>query len=108
MTGNQRLSAYMSQMYPGLELKPPLFYQYPIGIRFELGVPYWSVEDPAYFTTAQIRAILLFQEMFQQEDELCVAVQSYESIKPDHRTWNRAEPVFPSFLKRRACVDTGP
>ena len=34
------LKDYMNEHFPKLELKPSLFYNWEIGIRFELGVNY--------------------------------------------------------------------
>lgn len=41
---------YFSEHFCNVRLESPLFYNSPVGLRFELGVPYRGVRDHSYFT----------------------------------------------------------
>jgi hypothetical protein len=60
-----RFNNYMSTVFPGLSLKPPLFYRWPIGIRFELGK-----EEPelTYDEVTMRRACALYEAVFRPGD----------------------------------------
>jgi len=51
-------------MFPGLELRPPVFYNWHIGIRFELGLNddyRFIYRDCPYIQSVYKRAIALFE-----------------------------------------------
>jgi hypothetical protein len=60
-----QLHSYMSTAFPGLSLRPPLFYRWPVGIRFELGV---EGIDMAYDDVVIHRARTLYEAVFRPED----------------------------------------
>lgn len=66
---------YMKVNFPNLSLKPPLFYSWDVGIRFELGVN-WIKEDCAeesfYLKGVYERAITLFRSLHSPEEEIFV------------------------------------
>jgi hypothetical protein len=89
------LNEYMKEKFPELELKPALFYQWPIGIRFELG--YGSHENSSYLhspylLTAYQRATTLFEALHAQDDDILLVVHS----DADKRTG-----VFTRYLKNK-------
>ncbi|MFE4814407.1 hypothetical protein ACFQ9Y_25305 [Peribacillus simplex] len=49
------LKDFMNENFPNLELRPPLFYSWKTGIRFELGVDYDS--DYAYENSPYIQGV---------------------------------------------------
>ncbi len=54
------LDKYMEVKFPNLELRPPLFYNWDVSIRFELGVDYDSNkidENHSYLDEVYKRAI---------------------------------------------------
>ena len=60
-----RLNDYMSATFPGLLLSPPLFYRWPIGIRFELGK---EELGSTYDEVALRRACTLYEAVFRPSD----------------------------------------
>ncbi|OLS40114.1 DUF3885 domain-containing protein [Bacillus sp. MRMR6] len=71
------LDDYMSEFFPSLVLRPPLFYNWDIGIRFELGVEwsreYISANNP-YLQGVYHRAVTLFKALHSPDEELFVVV----------------------------------
>ncbi|WP_270182020.1 DUF3885 domain-containing protein [Alkalihalobacillus sp. CinArs1] len=77
----------MESNYPNLELKPPLFYNWDIGIRFQLGVELSEAstnDDPAYIQGVYNRAITLFECLHSHTDNMFVVVDvnDYGDGKP--------------------------
>ncbi|MGG1608555.1 DUF3885 domain-containing protein [Bacillus wiedmannii] len=72
-----RLNEYMLETFPNLELRPPLFYNGDIGIRFRLGVNYDCnniYEKCPYLEGVYNRAITLFQSLHATEDDIYIVV----------------------------------
>ncbi|WJY27334.1 DUF3885 domain-containing protein [Sporosarcina trichiuri] len=95
----------MSRQFPGLELRKPLFYSWPVGIRFELGVSdgTTSIHDqPAYLPGVYHRAIDLFEALHAPEDDLYIVVDVHEfnSSHAQRRKLN----VFAKYVKERSVL----
>ncbi|CAN7499090.1 DUF3885 domain-containing protein [Paenibacillus sp. LjRoot153] len=73
---------YMRSNLHGMSLDPPLFYNSDIGIRFELGIPYRGIEDPAYFETVKKRSVTLFESLFSESDEMYIVRRTFETKPP--------------------------
>ncbi|OCA92991.1 hypothetical protein A8F95_02380 [Bacillus wudalianchiensis] len=67
----------MHENYPNLELRPPLFYNWDIGIRFELGVG-WTREydypNNPYVLGCYKRAITLFESQHSPTEDIFVVI----------------------------------
>jgi hypothetical protein len=100
---NTRLSNYLNEHFLDVSIESPLFYNSPIGIRFELGVPYRKVHDSAYFTNIYLRSSMIFQDVFKPEEEMIVVVKSYRSIEP-YSCFNQGEDVFPMYIKDKTLI----
>lgn len=70
------LAEFMQNNFPGLLLRAPLFYSWPIGIRFDLQNESSSSDD-AYFREVVRRAGVLFQAVFQADDPVLVVHQQW-------------------------------
>lgn len=71
------LKDYMDETFPKLELKPPLSYNWGIGIRFELGVERnreYDNPNNLYLLGCYKRAITLFEALHSPLDDLLVVV----------------------------------
>lgn len=72
-----QLNDFMHENFPNLELRPPLFYSWDIGIRFELGVE-WKREDDypnnPYVLGCYKRAITLFESLYSPTEEIFVVI----------------------------------
>lgn len=98
MGGIEKLQKYLRANFPESRLEPPLFYHFSIGIRFEIGVPYCEIDDPLYFQTVKMRSIFLFQEIFEETDEICFVVNSYKYEEP-HLFIKKGVGVFPTYIR---------
>jgi hypothetical protein len=68
------VNQFLQLHYPGLKLRAPLFYLWPVGLRFDLQADF-SASDDAYFQEVAYRAALLFEEIFQPDDPVLVVHQ---------------------------------
>lgn len=72
-----QLKDFMNENYRNLELRPPLFYSWGTGIRFELGVG-WKKEDVypnnPYVLGCYKRAITLFESLHSPTEEIFVVM----------------------------------
>jgi len=98
------LEIYMKKHFPGLILESPLFYQSSVGLRFELGMPYRGIEDPNYFSHVQARAVILFEEVFDDNIDILVVVKTYKSVEP-YICFNQGEEVFLQYLRNKNLLD---
>ena len=68
------LRDYINTNFPGLILKPSLYYQWNKSIHFELAKGLYQLKDdtdelnPDYFNTVYDQAISLFNDLFSDED----------------------------------------
>ena len=60
-----QLPEYISTTFSGLQRTPPLFYNWPIGIRFELGT---DQEGMTYDEVVLYRASILYEAVFGPND----------------------------------------
>ncbi|MEK5389748.1 DUF3885 domain-containing protein [Margalitia sp. FSL K6-0131] len=72
-----QLNDFMHENYPNLELKPPLFYSWDIGIRFELGVEWkreYDYPNNPYVLGCYKRAITLFESLHSPTEDIFVVM----------------------------------
>ena len=93
-----KLEEYMEKCFPNLSLEPALFYNWEIGLRFELGNPK-EENDKLYFQGVYNRAKTLFTALHNENDELFIVAHDYQSICPKWK-WKRAK-LFTTFLKEK-------
>ena len=70
------MNSYLDKKFPKLKIEKPLFYNWPIGLRFEIGQDELEVSDE-YFNAAHERAISIFEAVFSQNDEIEIIYQQY-------------------------------
>ncbi|MDM5360499.1 DUF3885 domain-containing protein [Peribacillus sp. ACCC06369] len=71
------LNEFMNENFPNLELRPPVFYSWKIGIRFELGVDYdsdFAYENSPYLQGVYKRVITLFKSLHSNNDDIYIVV----------------------------------
>ncbi|WP_453996178.1 DUF3885 domain-containing protein [Bacillus nitroreducens] len=71
------LKDLLHENFPNLELRPPLFYGWDIGIRFELGVEWFTDIDDhnsRYVRDCYNRAITLFEALHSPTDDLYIVI----------------------------------
>lgn len=86
---------YLDTYFKHIKIESPLFYNAPVGIRFELGVPYRGVDDPKYFLTVQLRAKTIFEALFDEQDEVIVLVKRFTYVEP-YSAYNVGDSLFSS------------
>lgn len=93
---------FMNQKFPDLELEPPLFYNWDVGIRFELGLDCdWkkSGENNTYLNNVYARAITLFKTLHSPEDELFMVVDVHDS--GNRKVFTHRLKVFSRYIKEK-------
>ncbi len=72
-----QIDDYIKKIFPGLELRPPLFYNWETGIRFELGVEWkreYDYPNNPYVLGGYKRAITLFEALHSPSDDIFVVM----------------------------------
>lgn len=100
---NEILANYLNEHFCNIPLESPLFYNAPVGLRFELGVPYWGVESPPYFTNILLRSSMIFRDVFDTDEQMIVVVKSFSCIKP-YTCINQGEDVFQKYIKDKELI----
>ncbi|MEI2315654.1 DUF3885 domain-containing protein [Bacillus paramobilis] len=98
-----RLNEYMLETFPNLELRPPLFYNGDIGIRFRLGVNYDCnniYENCPYLEGVYNRAITLFQSLHATEDDIYIVVDVNDYA--DGETFKHKLNIFSKYVKEKS------
>jgi hypothetical protein len=86
----------MIKNFPGLSLEPPLFYNWNIGIRFELGDPN-EENDEIYMDRVLKRAKTLLQTLHKKGDEIFIVCYFDQLHRKPYKKLN----VFTPFLTRK-------
>lgn len=97
------LNAYMLETFPNLELRPSLFYNGDIGIRFRLGVNYDYnniYENCSYLEGVYNRAITLFQFLHATEDDIYIVVDVNDYA--DGETFKHKLNIFSKYVKEKS------
>ena len=97
---NHDFNQWLEQTFPQMKLEVPLFYNFPLGLRFELGVPYRGIDDPTYFEQLEQRAISLFEAVFAESEQVCVMTFTYQTALSDIEHIERNEvQVLENYLQ---------
>jgi len=98
-----RLREYMLETFPNLELRPPLFYNGDIGIRFKLGVNYDCTniyENCPYLEGVYNRAITLFQSLHSKTDDIYIVVDVNDYANGE--TFKHKLNIFSKYVKEKS------
>ncbi|MEH7403827.1 DUF3885 domain-containing protein [Gottfriedia acidiceleris] len=103
----------MKEVFPNLELRPPLFYNWDIGIRFELGVEWergYVYPDNPYILGCYKRAITLFEAIHSSIEDIFVVmdVNDFERGKQIKRKLVNFPPYVEKSLLYRLKHQTKP
>lgn len=90
-TSKQRFREFMNENFKGFRLKQPLFFRWPLGLRFDLQIG--EVGTESYFKESLNRASILFQEVFASSDEIFLVLIDFR-----HR---RRKIRFSNFIFRQ-------
>ena len=79
-----QLNEFMHKNNPNLDLRPPLFYSWDIGIRFELGVEWkrdYDYPNNPYILRCYKRAITLFESVHSPTEDIFVVIDVNDPVK---------------------------
>ncbi|MBG9945379.1 DUF3885 domain-containing protein [Brevibacillus formosus] len=99
------LQEYLHHTFPTLMLRPPLFYSWDIGIRFELGVDYNYhnvYENGPYLQGVYTRAITLCKTLHAPTDDIYIVVDVNDF--GDGRAFKRKLNVFSKYVKNKSLL----
>ncbi|ALC85240.1 hypothetical protein AM499_04975 [Bacillus sp. FJAT-22090] len=100
------LNNFMNENFPNLELRPALFYNWDIGIRFQLGVDYdsdYCYENRPYLKGVYNRAITLFKTLHLQKDEIFVVANVNDF--GDFAAFNRKLNIFSKYIQDKSVLN---
>jgi hypothetical protein len=72
------LNDYMNEKYPNLKLRPPLFYNWDTGIRFELGNPDEN-QEVFYMERVYQRSLSLFKSLHALDDDIIIVANVHHA-----------------------------
>lgn len=78
----QELESFLRHYFKVSNLERPLFYNFPIGIRFEIGVE--STKTKEYEQIGNFRANEIFNSLFKENDRILLIVDHYEAEEKDY------------------------
>ncbi|WP_227936030.1 DUF3885 domain-containing protein [Alkalihalobacillus deserti] len=99
------LNNYMSENFPNLNLRPPLFYNWDIGIRFELGVDYdveYAYENSPYLKGVYKRAITLFESLHSPNDDIYIVLDVNDFA--DGEIFKHKLNIFSKYVKEKSVL----
>lgn len=100
------LQEYINTTFPGLVLRPSLYYQWNKGIHFDLAKDCYQFKDetdeldPKYFNTVYEQATLLFNDLFSDEDKIILVTNLYQ-YKNYIRKSKRKMKVYSHYIKNK-------
>lgn len=99
------LDKYLRGRFPDLELRPPLFYNWDIGIRFELGLDYdvkHAYENSPYLKGVYKKAITLFKSLHSPKDDIYIVVDVNDFA--DSKSFKHKLNIFSKYIKEKSVL----
>ena len=98
------LDQYLNNAFPGLTLAPSLYYQWDIGIHFELGAGIYQIRDDGslnleMFDCVYSQALSIFNELFSDLDEIFLVTNVYQH-RSDEINKKRVK-VYDRYIKNK-------
>ncbi|MEW9109591.1 MAG: DUF3885 domain-containing protein [Cytobacillus gottheilii] len=100
-----QVDQFMESNFSGLALRPPLFYHWDVGIRFELGVDYEFdniYENCPYIRGVYDRAITLFKTVHSPADDLFMVVDVHDYAEGE--VFKRKLNTFSKYIKKKSVL----
>lgn len=101
-----QLSEYLNKNFPGLVLRPSLYYQWKNSIHFELAKGLYQIKsnsdelNPHYFNTVYYQATTLFNKLFSDGDQLYLVTNIYQ-YKNNNKTSRKKMKVYHHYVKNK-------
>lgn len=99
------LNNYINENFLNLELRPPLFYNWNIGVRFELGTNFQKAcayENSPYLQGVYKRAVTIFESLHANGDDILIVVDvnNYGNSNPLKHRLN----IFSRYVKEKSIL----
>lgn len=94
------LSQFLKEHFNQLTLRPPLFYLWKYGIRFEIAIPWFPHEDKDNLQQIKERANAIFNVIFHHNDEILL-VTDIHCEKDDTFLQKRPTKVYQKYIKNK-------
>ncbi|USK87143.1 hypothetical protein LIT35_11220 [Peribacillus asahii] len=92
------LSQFMKEHFDNLTLKPPLFYSWEYGIRFEISIPWVEHEDKSNLQQIEERINSIFNKVFSDGDEMLL-ITDIHCERNDSFLQKRPTKVYQKYIK---------
>ena len=92
------LSQFMKEHFYNLTLRPPLFYSWEYGIRFEISMPSLELEDKSNIQQIKDRSTGIFNKVFQEMDGILL-VTDIHCEKNNTYLQKRPTLVYQKYIK---------
>lgn len=99
------LDKYMREVFPDLQLRPPLYYNWAFSLRFELGENYDAdnvYENCPYLTKVYKRAVTLFESIHSPEEDIYIVVDVDDF--GDGGTFQHKLNIFSKYINKKAVL----
>ena len=100
-TTKQDYRQFLSNNFKGLRLVKPLFYNWKIGLRFDLQVS--STDTDEYFQEVTKRASAIFQSAFENSDQVFLVFMDYKYKRKKIRFSNFTFKQIDNLIKTEVC-----
>ena len=96
---------FMKDHFNNLTLRPPLFYSWTYGIRFEISMPWVEHEDKSNLQQIKERSTGIFNQVFQDTDEILL-ITDIHCEKNDTFLQKRPTNVYKKYVKSKELLKT--
>jgi hypothetical protein len=99
------INNYLNENFPNLNLRPPLFYNWEIGIRFELGVEWnreYDYENSQYLKGVYNRALTLFNSLHSPDEEILVVMDVNDY--GDRKSYTQKGRLFSPYVFEKSVL----
>jgi len=97
------LSQFMKEHFDNLTLRPPLFYSWEYGIRFEISMPWVEHEDKSNLQQIEERINGIFNKVFYDTDKMLL-VTDIHCEKNDSFLQKRPTKVYQKYIKDKELI----
>lgn len=94
------LSQFMKEHFDNLTLRPPLFYLWKYGIRFEISMPWVDLEDTKNLKQMEERMIGIFNKTFNVGDKMFL-ITDIHCERNDNFLQKRPTKVYQKYIKNK-------
>lgn len=94
---------FMKDHFNHLILRPPLFYSWEYGIRFEISIPFSEHEDKSNLQQIKERSNGIFNQVFQASDEILL-ITDIHCERNDHFLQKRPAKIYQKYVKNNKLI----